>query len=72
MTTAVDKIFDTIRETGRTRETSYDEEFVARKQEALREAGWTLITLAPTTYSTATSCIHSVGDDPTHPVEESR
>lgn len=42
--TAVDEVFDEIEEMGWTRETKYDEEFVARKHKALREAGWTVIT----------------------------
>ncbi len=41
---AVERVFDGIEEMGWTRETAYDEEFVAEKHRQLREAGWTVIT----------------------------
>lgn len=41
--TAVDRVFADIEGTGWTRETRYDEEFVAEKHRQLREAGWTVI-----------------------------
>jgi hypothetical protein len=41
---AVDLVFEGIEEMGWTRETAYDEEFVAEKHRQLREAGWTVIT----------------------------
>lgn len=41
---AVDQVFSGIEDMGWSRETKYDEEFVARKHRALREAGWTVIT----------------------------
>jgi hypothetical protein len=37
-------VFEGIEEMGWTRETAYDEEFVAEKHRQLREAGWTVIT----------------------------
>jgi hypothetical protein len=41
---AVERVFDGIEEMGWTRETAYDEEFVAEKHRQFREAGWTVIT----------------------------
>jgi len=41
---AVEHVFDGIEEMGWTRETAYNEEFVAEKHRQLREAGWTVIT----------------------------
>lgn len=41
---AVEWVFEGIEEMGWTRETAYDEEFVAEKHRQLREAGWTVIT----------------------------
>lgn len=43
---AVDRVFEGLKEMGWTRETHYDEEFVAEKHRQLREAGWTVITTA--------------------------
>lgn len=40
---AVERVFEGIEEMGWTRETAYDEEFVAEKHRLLREAGWTVI-----------------------------
>lgn len=40
---AVEQVFDNIEEMGWTRETAYDEEFVAEKHRQLRAAGWTVI-----------------------------
>lgn len=40
---AVELVFEGIEEMGWTRETVYDEEFVAEKHRQLREAGWTVI-----------------------------
>lgn len=40
---AVDRVFAGIGEMGWTRETRYDEEFVAEKHRMLREVGWTVI-----------------------------
>ncbi len=41
--TAIDRVFARIEETGWTRETRYDEEFVAEKHRLFAEAGWTVI-----------------------------
>jgi len=41
---AVDLVFEGIEEMGWTRETAYNEEFVAEKHRKLWEAGWTVIT----------------------------
>jgi hypothetical protein len=41
---AVERVFEEIEEMGWTRETAYNEEFVAEKHRQLREAGWTVIT----------------------------
>ena len=41
---AIEQVFEGIEEMGWTRETAYDEEFVAEKHRQLREAGWTVIT----------------------------
>jgi hypothetical protein len=41
---AVERVFEGIEEMGWTRETAYDEEFVAEKHRQFREAGWTVIT----------------------------
>jgi hypothetical protein len=41
---AVEAVFEGIEEMGWSRETIYDEEFVAEKHRKLREAGWTVIT----------------------------
>ena len=43
---ATDWVFDGIEEIGWTKETRYDEEFVAEKHRLLREAGWTVISTA--------------------------
>lgn len=43
---AVERVFEDIEEMGWTRETAYNEEFVAEKHRQLREAGWTVITTA--------------------------
>lgn len=43
---AVERVFAGIEEMGWTRETTYDEEFVAEKHRQFREAGWTVITTA--------------------------
>lgn len=43
---AVDQVFEGLGEMGWTRETRYDEEFVAEKHRKLREAGWTVVTTA--------------------------
>ena len=43
---AVDQVFAGLEDMGWTRETRYDEEFVAEKHRQLREAGWTVITTA--------------------------
>ena len=43
---AVESVFDGIEEMGWTRETRYDEEFVAEKHRLLAEAGWTVISTA--------------------------
>jgi hypothetical protein len=43
---AIDHVFAGIEEMGWSRETAYDEEFVAEKHRQLREAGWTVITTA--------------------------
>jgi hypothetical protein len=40
---AIDGVFEEIEGMGWTRETRYDEEFVAEKHRQLREAGWTVI-----------------------------
>lgn len=40
---AVEVVFEGIEEMGWTRETVYDEDFVAEKHRQLREAGWTVI-----------------------------
>jgi hypothetical protein len=41
---AIDHVFAGIAEMGWSRETAYNEEFVAEKHRRLREAGWTVIT----------------------------
>lgn len=41
---AIDWVFEGIEEMGWSRETNYAQEFVARKNRALSEAGWTVIT----------------------------
>jgi hypothetical protein len=46
MSEAVDHVFCGLEEMGYTRETDYDEEFIRRKHQALREAGWTVISTA--------------------------
>ena len=46
LTEAIDHVFEGLEEMGWTRETVYDEEFIRRKHEALRKAGWTVITTA--------------------------
>ena len=43
---AIDRVFDGIEEIGWTRETRYDEEFVAKKHRLFWEAGWTVISTA--------------------------
>jgi hypothetical protein len=43
---ALDHVFEDLEEMGFTRETDYDEEFIRRKHQALREAGWTVISTA--------------------------
>ncbi len=43
---AVDRVFEGLEDMGWTRETRYDEEFVAEKHRQWREAGWTVITTA--------------------------
>lgn len=48
---ATECVFENIEEMGWSRETDYDDEFVARKYEALRGAGWTVITTGPTAAS---------------------
>ena len=40
----IERVFEEIEEMGWTRETAYNEEFVAEKHRQLREAGWTVIT----------------------------
>ena len=45
---AVERVLEGLEDMGWTRETVYDEAFIARKYAALREAGWTVITSAPT------------------------
>lgn len=42
---ALRDVFDGIEDMGWTRETAYDEEFIRAKHEALREAGWEVITV---------------------------
>lgn len=44
---AIELAFDGIEEMGWTRETSYDDDFVARRCQGLKDAGWTVITAAP-------------------------
>lgn len=43
---AIERAFEGIDESGWTRQTGYDEEFVAEKHRLLREEGWTVITTA--------------------------
>jgi len=43
---AVERVFEDLKEMGWTRETPYDEEFVAEKHRRYREMGWTVITTA--------------------------
>jgi hypothetical protein len=43
---AVEQVFDGIEETGWSRETRYDEEFVTEKHRKMRGAGWTVISTA--------------------------
>lgn len=43
---AVERVFEGLEEMGYSRETRYDEEFVAEKHRKLREAGYTVITTA--------------------------
>lgn len=40
---AIEWVFEDLEEWGLSRETVYDDEFIARKYEALRKAGWTVI-----------------------------
>jgi hypothetical protein len=46
MAEALDHVFCGLEEMGYDRETDYDEEFIRRKHQALREAGWTVISTA--------------------------
>jgi hypothetical protein len=43
---AIDRVFEGLEEMGWTRETRYDEEFVAEKHRKLRAAGYTVVTTA--------------------------
>lgn len=43
---ALDEVFEGLEEMGYDRETVYDEEFIRRKHEAFRRAGWTVISTA--------------------------
>ena len=51
---AIDWVFENIEGMGWSRETVYDVDFVARRCEALREAGWTVITTGMPVTKTAT------------------
>ncbi len=46
MEEALDHVFEGLEAMGYDRETDYDEEFIRRKHEALRKAGWTVISTA--------------------------
>ncbi len=46
MEEAIEHVFEGLEEMGFSRETNYDEEFIRRKHEALRAAGWTVISTA--------------------------
>lgn len=45
---AIDTVFDGLEESGWTRETVYDDEFIAAKHKALQKAGWTVLSMNPT------------------------
>jgi hypothetical protein len=44
---AIEHVFDGLEETGETRSSVYDDAAVRRKHEALKEAGWTVLSLSP-------------------------
>lgn len=50
---AIDWVFEDLEGMGWSRETDFDDEFVVRKYEALREAGWTVITTSATDSTSA-------------------
>jgi hypothetical protein len=47
---AIGRVFDGLEDMGWTRETDYNDELVAAKYKALRDAGWTVITTEPTSW----------------------
>jgi hypothetical protein len=47
MRLAIERVFEGLEDMGHTRETDYDNELVAAKYEALREAGWTVVSTMP-------------------------
>ncbi|MCZ6663417.1 MAG: hypothetical protein O6951_10920 [Actinobacteria bacterium] len=45
MNLAIERVFEGLEDMGHTRETDYDDEFVAAKYKALREAGWIVVSV---------------------------
>lgn len=68
---AVDLVFEGLEEMGWTRETRYDEEFVAEKHRQLREAGYTVITTAAPGSGEMLDALDEL-DDSENPVSDER
>lgn len=63
---ALDWVFEGLEEMGWTRDTVYDDDFVAKKYAALREAGWTVITTGSPAPLGSTECSDDEDEDSDH------